>query len=108
MHQEMFYMLPTNRQYTPTRTGNSERVLSAFMSRVYLWMMIGITITGIVAYAVSSQPQLVMQIAQNKLLFFGLVILQLGAVLVLSVWVQRMSVMMASFIYTLYAALTGL
>jgi len=101
-------MLPSNREFTASRTGGSERVLSAFMSRVYLWMMIGITITGIVAYAVSSQPQMVMQIAQNKILFFGLVVLQLGAVLVLSVWVQRMSVMMASFIYTLYAALTGL
>jgi FtsH-binding integral membrane protein len=108
MHQEMLYMLPSNREFTASRTGGSERVLSAFMSRVYLWMMIGITITGIVAFAVSNQPQLVMQIAQNKILFFGLVALQLGAVLALSVWVQRMSVMMASFVYTLYAALTGL
>jgi FtsH-binding integral membrane protein len=71
-------------------------------------MMIGITITGITAYAVASQPQLVMQIVQNKILFFGLVILQLGAVIALTAWVQRMTIMTASLVYTGYAALTGL
>lgn len=101
-------MLPTNREYSATRTGSAERVLSAFMSRVYMWMMIGIAITGITAYAVAGQPQLVMQIAQNKILFFGLVVLQLGAVVALTVWVQRMTVTVATLIYVLYAALTGL
>lgn len=101
-------MLPTNREYTSPRSGSSERVLSAFMSRVYLWMMIGITITGITAYAVANQPQLVMQIVQNKILFFGLVILQLAAVIALTAWIQRMTVMTATIVYTAYAALTGL
>ena len=39
--------------------------ISAFMSRVYGWMMIGIIVTGIVAYAIGNNPEMVKQIFAN-------------------------------------------
>lgn len=101
-------MLPSNREYNASRSTDSERALSAFMSRVYLWMMVGITISGVTAYVVASRQDVVMYILKNSILFYGLLIVQLLAVLALSAWVQRMSIAVASFTYALYATLVGL
>jgi len=97
-----------NRSQFSTRSISDANVVSAFMSRVYMWMMLGVAITGITAYVVAGQPQLVMEIMRNKLLFFGLIALQFGAVIALSGWVQRMTVGVASAVYVGYAALVGL
>src|SRR5580704_2039345 len=92
------------------QTGGRDKVelLSAFMSSVYLWMMVGITISGITAFVVASRPEVVMTIMKNPILFYGLLIAQFGAVIVLSAWVQRMSVGLAAFMYVTYATLVGL
>lgn len=100
-------MLP-NSQYQTGRPRESAQVLSAFMSAVYLWMMVGITISGITAYVVSARTDVVMYIMTNPILFYGMLIAQFGMVLVLSAWVQRMSVMMASLLYVSYATLVGI
>lgn len=97
-----------NRSQFSTRSISNADAISAFMSRVYLWMMLGIAITGITAYVVAGQPQLVMQILQNKILFFGLIALQFVAVIALSGWVQSMSTGVASAVYVGYATLVGL
>lgn len=101
-------MHPSNQPYQRTRYSTSTQTLAAFMSQVYLWMMIGIFISGITAYWVASTPNMVMAIVQNKILFYGLIIFQLVAVIALSGWVQKMSVGVASTIYALYATLVGL
>jgi len=79
-----------------------------FMSRVYTWMTGGLCITGAVAWNVAGNPQLVHTIFGNRLLFWGLVIAQLGAVLVLAGLINRISATAATLIYLLYAGLTGL
>ena len=101
-------MLPSNRNYAGMRSNDAAQAVAAFMSRVYMWMLVGISITGITSYIVSERPDIVMQIMQNRVIFYGLIILQLAAVVVLSAWVQRMSVAMASCLYALYATLVGL
>lgn len=102
-------MLPSNRNYTRATTDRaSSKSLTAFMNAVYLWMMVGIAISGITAYVVSLRTDIVMYIMQNSLVFFGLIIFQLIAVVALSAWVQRMSVATASIVYALYATLVGL
>lgn len=101
-------MLPPNRDYPTSRTRDAGQTMSAFMSRVYLWMMVGIAISGITAYVVASRPDVVMYIMQNVFIFYGLIIFQLVAVVALSGWVQRMSLGVASLIYALYATLVGL
>lgn len=100
-------MLPSNHDYQTGRMRESAQALSAFMSAVYLWMMVGITISGITAYVVASRPDVVGYLMQNPILFYGLMAVQIVAVLALSVWVQRMSVALASFVYVAYATLVG-
>ena len=55
-----------------------------FMSRVYGWMTAGLCLTGAVAWNVAGSPRLVQTIFGNRLLFWGLIIAQLGAVIALS------------------------
>src|ERR1700756_3607101 len=79
-----------------------------FMSRVYGWMTAGLCLTGAVAWNVSGNPELVQTIFGNRLLFWILIIAQLGAVAALSGLINRISAMTATLIYLVYAALTGL
>src|SRR5277367_1205955 len=79
-----------------------------FMSRVYGWMAGGLCLTGAVAWDVAGNPDLVRTIFGNPLLFWGLIIAQLGAVAALSWMINRISGFVATVIYFLYAGLTGL
>src|SRR5258705_9652484 len=79
-----------------------------FMSRVYGWMTGGLCLTGAVAWNVSGNPELVQSIFGNRLLFWGLIIAQLGAVMALSWLINRISGLTATLIYLVYAGLTGL
>lgn len=81
--------------------------LSAFMSRVYGWMTLGILLTGIVAYAIGSDPQLVAQVFANKLFFWLVIILQFGSVIYLSAMINRISAAAAAITFLMYSALTG-
>lgn len=79
-----------------------------FMSRVYGWMTGGLCVTGFVAWNVAGDPALVQTIFGNRLLFWALIIAQLGAVAALSFLINKISGAVATVIYILYAALTGL
>jgi FtsH-binding integral membrane protein len=79
-----------------------------FMSGVYGWMTSGLCVTGVVAWNVSGNPEMVRAIFGNRLLFWALIIAQLGAVAALSWLINRINALTATVIYFLYAALTGL
>lgn len=89
--------------YSPVSRANA-----TFMSRVYLWMAIGILITGSISYQVAKSPDLVMNIVDNRFIFIGLVAIQLVAVVALSGFIRKLSALAAAFIYLGYTALTGL
>jgi FtsH-binding integral membrane protein len=79
-----------------------------FMSSVYGWMTGGLCLTGAVAWYVSGNPELMHQIFGNRLLFWALIIAQLGAVAALSWLIKRISSVTATLLYFVYAGLTGL
>jgi FtsH-binding integral membrane protein len=79
-----------------------------FMSRVYGWMTGGLCLTGAVAWNVAGNPALVQTIFGNRLLFWGLIIAQFGAVIALSALINKINALTATLIYFLYAGLTGL
>ena len=83
-----------------------ERV-TAFLRGVYGWMGLGLAVTALTAGSVAGSPSVVMAIAQNRLLFWGLMIVQLGIVVALSARVERMSASTASLLFIAYSALTG-
>jgi FtsH-binding integral membrane protein len=83
-----------------------ERV-TAFLRSVYGWMCAGLGITALVAFFVSQSPELAVTIGRNKLLFWGLMIAQLGIVFFLSARVEKIAAGTASLLFVLYSALTG-
>jgi FtsH-binding integral membrane protein len=78
-----------------------------FMTRVYLWMTFGICLSAGIAWRIGSDPALVMSIAGNPWLFYGLMIGELVAVFTLSWAVKRISALFAAVLYLGYAALSG-
>lgn len=90
---------------------STSRVLTqsnaSFMSRVYLWMMFGLVISGLVAYGITSSPTMIASVLQNSWLMIALIIVQLAAVVAISGFVNRISATMTTLIYLLYCALSG-
>jgi uncharacterized protein len=75
------------------------------MRRVYLWMTLGLLLTGTVAFLVVSTPLL--NLVANPIVFFGAMIAELIFVIVLSARVMHMSPATAAGIFLVYAALNG-
>jgi uncharacterized protein len=86
--------------------GSASQV-STFLRRVYGWMFAGLALTGLVAAGMASRPELVVGFARNPILFFGLMIGELGLVVYLSARVLKMSPAMAIGSFVTYAALNG-
>jgi FtsH-binding integral membrane protein len=78
-----------------------------FMAKVYQWMTFGILLTGLISYYLGNDPELVGVIVSNKILFWGLIIGQLGAVIYLSRAIKKMRAITATLIFLLYACMTG-
>jgi FtsH-binding integral membrane protein len=85
---------------------SAERV-TAFLRKVYGWMCVGLGVTATVALVVAGSPALVQAIFGNKILFFGLVIAELGLVFYLSARVNTMAANTAAGLFLLYSALNG-
>jgi hypothetical protein len=91
--------------FTATAAG-AERV-TAFLRKVYGWMFVGLGLTGAVAVGVASSPTLVQTIFSNRILFFGLILAELGMVFYLSARVDKMAPSTASAVFLVYSALNG-
>lgn len=78
-----------------------------FMSRVYLWMAMGLLTTGAISYTIGTRENLALAIAQNRGLFWVLFLAQIGTVVFLSAAINKISATVATMMYGLYAALTG-
>ena len=83
-----------------------ERV-GAFLSKVYGWMFVGLLITAVIAFAIASSPALVEAVIVNRMVFWVIVIAQLGLVFYLSARVNRIAPATAAGLFLLYSALVG-
>jgi uncharacterized protein len=100
-----FEMTPQT-AFAPAAIGSAERV-TAFLRKVYGWMCVGLGVTAAVAVGVASSPTLIQAIFGNKILFFGLMIAELGLVFYLSARVNKLAPATASGLFLLYSALNG-
>ncbi len=91
----------------PITSANAAERVSAFLRRVYGWMGAGLAITALVAFVVVGSPALLRVVLGNRLLFFGLIIAQLGLVFFLSGRAQSLAPSTAALLFVLYSALTG-
>lgn len=79
-----------------------------FMVRVYNWMTAGLAVTGGLAFYVSNSETMMNIIHGNPIVPIVLIVAQLGLVVYLSGWIEKMSASQATGIFMLYAGLTGL
>ncbi|MBI5300336.1 MAG: Bax inhibitor-1/YccA family protein [Deltaproteobacteria bacterium] len=83
-------------------------VQRTFINKVYGWMAGALMITAIVALFTASTPVLISTILENRILFYALLIAELGLVFYLSAAINRMSVQTAITSFIGYSILNGL
>jgi len=92
--------------WTSNTVQAADRV-SAFLWKVYGWMAIGLGLTALVAFAVAGSPDLLRVLVGNRLVFFALIIAELGLVFFLSARADRLAPGTAAGLFALYSALNG-
>jgi uncharacterized protein len=83
------------------------RADSNFLQRVFLWMFLGLAVTGGVAAAIGSSDKLLTDITETPGIVIGVIIVQLGIVFGLSFAINKISVPVATFLFLLYSATVG-
>jgi FtsH-binding integral membrane protein len=78
-----------------------------FLSRVFMWMFLGLTITGAIAALIGTDDTLLTKLTEHPGIVMVLIIAQLGLVLGLSFAINRISATVATAAFLLYSALTG-
>jgi len=101
-----------NNNYTGIPTQNFTEVgfsetFAAVLRRVYVWMALGLLVTAGTAAFVSASP-LFQLLAGQPMIFFVLMIAELGLVIGLSWGINRLSPAVATLLFFAYAALNGL
>jgi len=93
-------------QISTTRPG-VDVLVNDFVRSVYNWMGIGLALTGFMAFYVSSSPTMIRLIFGNPIIFFVLILAELGMVFAISGMVNRMSAGTATSLFVIYSALNG-
>ncbi len=93
----------------PMQTAQTRvEVVNAFMRGVYGWMCLGLLLTAAASAFMVSSPAMMQAVFGNQILFFGLIIAELGLVIGLSAAISRLSAGTASGLFLLYSALNGI
>lgn len=77
------------------------------MRKVYLWMTMALVITGFTAYYVATSETLLTLLLTNQIVFWVLVIGELGLVIGLSAAINRLSLTTATLMFVLYSVVNG-
>jgi len=95
--------------YRDTKTVSDVQSEQArFLLRVYNWMAGGLLLTGVVAYAAANVSAINSLIFSNRMVFFGLIIVELLMVGALAGWVMKMKASTAAAVFWGYSILNGL
>lgn len=90
-----------------TRNLAEKTAQSVLFRNVYTWMTLALVITGAVAIYMAKSMTLLSMIMQNSLLFWGILIAELGVVWYLSARIHRISFTSATLLFILYSILNG-
>jgi uncharacterized protein len=80
---------------------------STFLQRVFVWMFVGLAVTGGVAAAIGSDDQLLTDITESPGIIIGVIVVQLGIVFGISFLINRISVGLATVLFLIYSATVG-
>ncbi|WP_417128526.1 Bax inhibitor-1/YccA family protein [Phocaeicola sp.] len=85
----------------------SKAAQTALFRSVYLWMTLALVITGFVAMYVAKSYTLIETIMQNSIMFWGLLIAEVGLVMYLSARIHKISFTTATLLFIAYSVLNG-
>jgi uncharacterized protein len=91
-----------------TMAAGTDVRITAFLSKVYGWMFLGLLVTAGTAFAVSSSPFLIETLILNRVLFWILLFGQLGLVFYLSARVDKVSPVTAATLFMIYSVSVGI
>lgn len=91
-----------------SQSTQSQVMVNSFIRSVYNWMAFGLALTGGVAYFTAHNPTMQQLIFGTPMVFFGLIIAELGMVFYLSARIQKIEASTATGLFLLYAAVNGL
>ena len=81
--------------------------INEFVRSVYNWMCMGLAVTGLVAWYVSGSDAIFNVVIGNRVIFWILIIAELGLVIAISGAINRLSGTSATGLFLLYSALNG-
>jgi FtsH-binding integral membrane protein len=81
---------------------------NTLIRQVYAWMGGGLLVTALLAMVTVSSPAILNAVFGNRLVFYGLVLGELGLVIAISGAINRLGAGTASLLFVLYAALNGI
>jgi hypothetical protein len=93
--------------YSRDRELEMSTAFPILMRKVYSWMAMALVITGVTAYYVAHSETLLTAIVTNQILFWGLVIAELGLVIGLSAAINKLSLTTATLMFVLYSLING-
>lgn len=96
--------------YRELSAGQQLEVSEAFpvlMRKVYVWMTLALVITGMTAYYVATNEELLITILFNRPVFWGLIIAELALVMGLSAAINRLSLLVATLMFVIYSIING-
>ncbi len=78
-----------------------------FLAKVFNWMAVGLGLTALTAFLVANSAAAQQLIFGNMLIFYGLIIGELGLVIYLSARLAKISATQATAMFLVYSALNG-
>lgn len=86
----------------------AELVRTKFVKNVYAWMAGGLGVTAVASVMVMRSETLLSALIFNPLLFWGLILAEIGLVIWISGWINKMSVATASYAFLGYSLINGI
>lgn len=80
---------------------------NSLIRQVYAWMGGGLLVTALLAMVTVSSPLLLNAVFSNRLVFYALILGELGLVVAISGAINKLSASAASILFLVYAALNG-
>lgn len=81
--------------------------MNKFLSKVFMWMFVGLMITFLTGYYVSTNENMLYNVFSGGM-YFVLAIIEIVLVILLSARVKKMNPMTAKILFCLYSFVTGL
>lgn len=94
-------------QSVSTREAEVSAAFPALMRKVYLWMTLAMVITGLTAWIVAHNIQMLSFIYTNQAVMWGLIIAEFAIVIGVTAAINKLSLPVATLLFILYSIING-